>query len=157
MRKLLNIHNKYQTDGACIVEHGINFPMSSDGNCPSDIFSGIRGSRVSAAHNVHEAHGRYQQGGTMSVAFTRLASYVTDTGVDHTGLGRWSWIQVGTGEHRTRIVSATNQGRQCPPWLGQRAFKETCRGEAQLQHNINGTFEKRVTSTTPGRYSGGSY
>ena len=70
MRKLLNIHNKYQTDGACIVEHGINFRKSSDGTRPSDIFSGIRGSRVSAAHNVHEAHGRYQQGGTMSVAFT---------------------------------------------------------------------------------------
>ena len=73
--------------------------------------SGIRGSRVSAAHNVHEAHGRYQQGGTMSVAFTRLVSYVTDTGVDHTGLGRWSWIQVGTGEHRTRIVSAYQPGK----------------------------------------------
>jgi len=58
MRKLINIHNKYQTDGACIVEHGINFRMSSDRNRPSDIFSGIRGSRVSAAHNVHEAHGR---------------------------------------------------------------------------------------------------
>jgi len=70
MGKLINIHNNYQTDGACIVEHGINFRMSSDGNCPSDIFSGIRGSRVSAAHNVHEAHGRYQQGGTMSIAFT---------------------------------------------------------------------------------------
>jgi len=41
MRKLINIHNKYQTDGACIVEHGINFRMSSDGNRPSDIFSGI--------------------------------------------------------------------------------------------------------------------
>jgi hypothetical protein len=62
MRKLINIHNKYQTDGACIVEHGINFHMSSDGNRPSDIFSGIWGSGVSAAHNVHEAHGTYQQG-----------------------------------------------------------------------------------------------
>jgi len=37
MRKLINIHSKYQTEGACIVEHGINFRMSSDGNRPSDI------------------------------------------------------------------------------------------------------------------------
>jgi hypothetical protein len=50
----------------------------------------------------------------MSVAFTRLASYVTDTGVDHTGLGRWSWIQVGTGEHRTQIVSAYQPGKTAP-------------------------------------------
>ncbi len=31
-RKLLNLHNKYQTDGACIVEHGINFCMTPEGS-----------------------------------------------------------------------------------------------------------------------------
>jgi hypothetical protein len=40
------------------------------------------------------------------VAYSQLASYVISSGVDQTGLGRWSWIQVGTGEHRTWIVSA---------------------------------------------------
>ncbi len=33
-------------------------------------------------------------------------SYVISSGVDQAGLGRWSWIQVGTGEHRTQIVLA---------------------------------------------------
>ena len=42
----------------------------------------------------------------MMVAFSQLASYVLLSGVDQTGISRWSWIQVGTGEHRTQIVSA---------------------------------------------------
>ena len=40
------------------------------------------------------------------VAFSQLASYVISSRADQTGLGCWSWIQVGTGEHRTQIVSA---------------------------------------------------
>jgi hypothetical protein len=40
------------------------------------------------------------------VAFSQLASYVLSSRVDQTGLGCWSWIQVGTGEHQTQIVSA---------------------------------------------------
>jgi hypothetical protein len=106
LRKLLNLHNKYQTDGACILEHGTNFSIAREGSRPEDMFASFRGTRVAAAHNRHEQHSRYQQGGTPTAAFTCLASFVTSTGVDHTGLGRWSWIQVRTGEHHTRIVSA---------------------------------------------------
>ena len=106
LRKLLSLDNKYQTDGACIVEHGMNFLMAPDGQRPEDIFAAFRGSRVSAAHNIHEQHSCYQQGGTLTAAFTRLSGYVTATGMDPTGLGCWSWVQVGSGEHRTRIVTA---------------------------------------------------
>jgi hypothetical protein len=57
-------------------------------------------------HNIHEQHSRYQQGGTLTAAFTCLSGYVTATGMDPTGLGHWSWVQVGSGEHRIRIVTA---------------------------------------------------
>ena len=67
-----------------------------------DLFLGMCSSRVSTSHNVHESHNCYQQAGTMTVAFSQLASYVLLSGVDQTGLGRWSWIQVRTGEHRTQ-------------------------------------------------------
>ncbi len=66
-----------------------------------DLFLGMCSSMVSASHNVHELHNRYQQAKTMTVAFSQLASYVLLSGVDQTGLGCWSWIQVGTGEHQT--------------------------------------------------------
>jgi hypothetical protein len=106
MHKLTHLHQRHQTDAACTLEHGINFKMAATGTCPEDIFLGICSSRVSASHNIHESHNCYQQGGTMTVAFSRLASYVISSGVDQTGLGCWSWIQVGTGEHRTWTDSA---------------------------------------------------
>jgi hypothetical protein len=104
-RKLLSLNNIYQMDGACIVEHGTNFLMAPVGQRPEDIFAAFRGSRVSAAHNIHEQHSRYQQGGTLTMAFTCLSEYITATGMDLTGLSHWSWVQVGSGEKRTRIVT----------------------------------------------------
>jgi hypothetical protein len=86
-------------DGACIVEHNIHFKMTATGTHPEDLFLGMCSSRVSAGHNIHELHNFYQQDGTMMVAFSRLASYVISSWADQTGLGLWSWIQVGTGEH----------------------------------------------------------
>jgi hypothetical protein len=80
--------------------------MALDGYHLDDLFSAFRGTRVAAAHNIHKQHSQYQQEGKLMAAFTRFTGFVTSTGVDHTGLGRWSWIQVGTGEHCTRIVLA---------------------------------------------------
>ncbi len=154
MCKLINIHQKYQTDGACIVEHGINFRMSSNGNCPSDLFSGIRGSRVSAAHNVHETHGRYQQGGTMNVAFSRLASYVKDTGVDHRGLGQWSWIQVGTGEHRTWIVSAYQPGKTAPSITWTAGDQGNMKGQGTVAAQHQWYFRRKSNFNHPRKVFG---
>jgi hypothetical protein len=103
MHKLTHLHQRHQTDGACIVEHGINFKMAATGTHPEDLFPGMCSSRVSASHNIHELHDCYQQGRTIMVAFSQLASYVILSGVDQTGLGHWSWIQVRTGEHRTVV------------------------------------------------------
>jgi hypothetical protein len=90
MRKLINLRQRYQTDGACIVEHEINCKMASTGTRPEDLFPGGCSNRFSVDHNIHESHTQYQQGGTMTVAFSWLASYVILTGVDQTGLGWWS-------------------------------------------------------------------
>jgi hypothetical protein len=105
MHKVTHLYQRHQTEGACIVEHGVNFKMAATGTRPEDLSQGMCSSRVSAGHNIYELHNRYQQG-TMTVAFSRLASYVISSEVDQIGLGCWSWIQVGTGEHQTQIVSA---------------------------------------------------
>ena len=47
-----------------------------------------------------------QKGGTAMVAMGRFTSYVLDVGCDYTGLGRWSWILVGSEEKKTRIMVA---------------------------------------------------
>jgi hypothetical protein len=70
MRNLTDLHQRLKTDGACIVEHSINFTMAATGTRLEDLFLGMCSSRVSAGHNIHELHNRYQQGGTMMVAFS---------------------------------------------------------------------------------------
>jgi hypothetical protein len=65
-----HLYQRHKTDRACIVEHGINFKMSVTGTRPEYLFPGTCSSRVSASHNIHELHNRYQQGGTMTVAFS---------------------------------------------------------------------------------------
>jgi hypothetical protein len=80
MCKLTHLHQRHQTDGASIV--GINFKMAATGTRPQDLFPRMCSSRVFAGHNIHELHNRYQQGGTMTAAFSWLASYVISSGVD---------------------------------------------------------------------------
>jgi hypothetical protein len=70
MRKLIHLHQRHQTDGACIVEHSINFKIAATGTRLEDLFPGMCSSRVSDGHNIHELHNRYQQGRTMTVAFS---------------------------------------------------------------------------------------
>ncbi len=70
MRTLTHLHQRHQTDGACIVGHGINFKMAATGTRPEDLFPGMCSSRVSAGHNIHELHNHYQQGRTMIVDFS---------------------------------------------------------------------------------------
>ena len=51
--------------------------------------------------------GYTQRGGTALVLREELAPYVIDSGADPSGLGRWSWCQLGGSEGiKTRIVSA---------------------------------------------------
>jgi hypothetical protein len=70
MCKLTHLHQRHQTDGACIVEHGVNFKMAATTTRPEDLFTGMCSSRVSVGHNIHELHNCYQLGGTMTVAFS---------------------------------------------------------------------------------------
>ncbi len=60
MQKFTSLHQRYQMDAACIVEHGINLKMKAKGTLPEDLFQGVYSSRVSAGHNIHESHNCYQ-------------------------------------------------------------------------------------------------
>jgi hypothetical protein len=61
--------------------------------------------RVVTGHNRHERFQRSQYGGTYIATFDRLSQFVQSTGSDPHCLGRYSWVQVGTGTVSTRIVS----------------------------------------------------
>jgi hypothetical protein len=50
-----------------------------------------------AANNVNEPINRDQTGGMAIAAIGRLGDVVTSSGYNPTGLGQWSWIQLGSG------------------------------------------------------------
>ncbi len=63
-----------------------------------NLFGRGQQTRGVAAHNTNE--GKIKQdtrGGTCVTAVGQLSSFVTETGVDITGLGCWSWVQIGGG------------------------------------------------------------
>jgi hypothetical protein len=59
-------------------------------------------------------------GGTCIAAMGRFASFITETGIDFSGLGRWTWLYVGDGGKKTHIVTAY---QPCNPW--KRTMGET--------------------------------
>jgi hypothetical protein len=150
-KKLLNLHNRYQMNGACILKQSTFLWMAPDGFCSDDIFDAYQGMRVMAAHNVHEQHSRYQQGGTLTASFTRLSGFVKAIGLDYTGLGRWSWVQVGTGKHHTQIVLAyqpcQGSGRTRLGREGQVLHGKTVASKHSRY------FQKRESPQTPERHS----
>ena len=65
--------------------------------------------RSVASQNKAEGEnlGNKQRGGTSTVIKDSLAAYVKDSGVDHTGLGRWSWYLLeGAPGHYTYVITA---------------------------------------------------
>lgn len=62
--------------------------------------------RVISANNKHESIDNKQFGGTSVMSVDSVASRVTGTGSDETGLGRWSWMLFeGKKKWKTRIFS----------------------------------------------------
>ena len=104
--KLQNLNNKYEADATLLNKTGTNWNMVPEGKKLSDIFEPDKAKRILAGFNHHENFSRSQYGGTAAIAFDRLSGYVIESKTDSTGLGRWSWLLVGSGEHRTRIILA---------------------------------------------------
>jgi len=72
----------------------------------TNLFGNGNLTRGVCASNVNDGRvKRDQWGGTCITAVGRFSSSVKLTGIDITGLGRWSWLLVGGGGKTTRVVS----------------------------------------------------
>ena len=76
------------------AETRLQFDMLPQSKCLSKQLGLHEGSKFRTSHNVHERFGRCQQGGTFIAATEAAGSFVTSTGTDIEGLGRWSWIKL---------------------------------------------------------------
>jgi len=61
--------------------------------------------RTIASHNLHDNFHRKQFGGTFLLATGPITSSITSSGVDPSGLGRWSWFRLqGRTGRSVRII-----------------------------------------------------
>ena len=96
-----------------------------------------------ASHNKREGKergtGKFQRGGTAVILRDELAAYVTNSGADPSGLGRWSWYLLeGEEGYRTRVISA-----YAP--CGSTASKD----ETYYQQQARYITEKGLKNTNP--------
>ena len=74
-----------------------------------------KGIRISTATNKNESIDRFQWGGTSVMSFDLFAHMTKSTGVDQSGLGRWSWLLLeGHRGARIRVISAYNPFKTKP-------------------------------------------
>jgi hypothetical protein len=109
--KLLDIKEDLDIDCLMICKHCLNFRHKDNKNDLKQMFQREFACTAVSAHNIHEAKyaGRAQEGGSGTICFGESTGFITKTGQDKEGLGRWSWIRLsGTNGHATRIVTAYN-------------------------------------------------
>jgi hypothetical protein len=103
--RLRQMSKRFQADAALLLETGTDFRQLPEDKRLEQLL-GDDDCVVVTANNVTEGSGRSQYGGTAAVNFPRLAGFTIASGADKTGLARWVWTLVGTGERKTRIVTA---------------------------------------------------
>jgi hypothetical protein len=89
---LLDIKEDLDIDCLMICEHCLNFKHKDNKNDLKQMFQQEISCSAVMAHNVHEAKyaGRVQEGGTGMICFCESTGFITKTGQDDEGLGRWS-------------------------------------------------------------------
>ncbi len=109
--KILAIKEDLNINCMMLCEHRLNFKHKENKNDLKQMFQRKIVCTAVSAHNVHKARytGRMQEGGTGTICFGKATGYITKTGRDEEGLGRWSWVKPsGANGHSTRIISAYN-------------------------------------------------
>lgn len=112
--QLMDIISKLGADVIGLTETRINFRHRQVQLGITDLFRRESPAFGKASHNTTEEAGLGQEGGTATVAYNELATYVNQvtSGVDPTGLGHWSFLSMETaGGHVTKVVTAYNPCR----------------------------------------------
>ena len=108
--RLKYIFEQYGIDTMGLQEVCINWSkFKSSQTLASLLRHGPERIRSVASYNKTELEnqGRHQRGGTSTIIRDQLAGFVVDSGVDATGLGRYSWYKLeGEPGHCTYVITA---------------------------------------------------
>jgi hypothetical protein len=109
LEKAIDIKDKLDADGLLFCKHRLNLNHRDNKNDFKQMFQCKVACRAIAANNVHQNIGWVQKGGPGMVLFGNSMGFITQTGKDPYGLGRWCWTLYGGSKgHNTRVVVAYN-------------------------------------------------
>jgi len=108
IQQINKLMSDYEVDilAGCKTQTDWQF-VDSEEDKNSNLVGNGRPTRGACGYNINDGKIKQDQwGGTCISAFGWLSSFVTDTSIDSTGLGRWSWLYVGGGGKTTWILIA---------------------------------------------------
>ena len=106
LKYLNNLLSRMEVDVMGAVETRTHYDLLPGLHSLSKLLDQRDGGRCKGSHNKHERFSLCQQGGTCIATNECLVDNYVDSGVDDTGLGRWSWIRLKGRNTVTRIVAA---------------------------------------------------
>jgi hypothetical protein len=101
-----NLCHNFKFDVLCGCKTQIDWRIVPRSRWFDKLFGVGTKTRSIVAHNINERMLINQYGGCAIMAMNSISAEVQNTGVDSTGLGRWCWIRLGSGQRKTRIVMA---------------------------------------------------
>ena len=108
-RHLTHIFNRCSIDIFGAAETKTNFSCVDSKNSLNERlfqYDPLTPVRTATSQNTHEKLGKRQWGGTCTIARGEITDRVFETGIDTSGLGRWSWIKLrGNDGTVTRFIS----------------------------------------------------
>jgi hypothetical protein len=143
-----NLCRDFKVDILCGCKTQTDWRMVPSSRQFNKLFGMGTETRSAVTHNINERMLANQYGGCAIMAMNTISAEVQDTGVDGTGLGRWCWIQLGSGARKTRIVMAfqpSNSGRSSAGMTvkDQQSRYFCARGNARSPRTI--FFEQLIT------------
>lgn len=105
---MMFLSHKNQADIICLAETNLRWPSLQYSSRLNQRLKSVYQEYYSvASYNKHENLGKCQRGGSCSFAVNQTTQRVRKSGVDSSGMGRWSLIQFeGRNGHVTRVMTA---------------------------------------------------
>jgi hypothetical protein len=143
-----NLCGDFKFDVLCGCKTQIDWRMVPRSQWFDKLFGMGTETRSVVAHNINERMLINQYGGCAIMAMNSISAEVQNTGVDSTGLGRWCWICLGSGQRKTRIVMAYQPSNSSRSSAGttikdQQSQYFCARGDARSPRSI--FFEQLIT------------
>jgi hypothetical protein len=96
-----NLRQDFKVDILCGCKTQVNWRQVPESCRFHNLIGAGTQTRSIVVHNINKKMRVNQYGRCAIMAMNTIAPEVVESGVNHTGLGRWCWIRIGSGKKKT--------------------------------------------------------